>query len=304
MMSKQGTKAPAVASRLRHEGTKTLTPALSPRERGRRGFTLIELMVVIGIIVILLGITVFAVAAMAKDSKQSSAVNAVQSALGKARALAMKRGEPVLIAFLPHVDEDYEHPHIVYAAYSGQSYINDTGTFRQLVDRFILVTGLEQDSLPRGMKVAAPWYAVGDAASDQVWIAASSIGAIAPPNNEAPGYIVAVMFDADGSVITENARSDSTRIFLDVNNDGMQQFGGVAVDPVNFADTFAQIEEDDEVYLSFAPFIAVYDDDEAREFYDASDWNNGATKDTELTQYIDEFADRLHFNRYTGVVMR
>jgi prepilin-type N-terminal cleavage/methylation domain-containing protein len=269
----------------------------------RRGFTLIELMVVIGIIVILLGITVFAVAAMAKDSKQSSAVNAVQSALGKARALAMQRGEPVLIAFLPHVDEDYEHPHIVYAAYSGQSYINDTGTFRQLVDRFIPLTGLETDSLPRGIKVAAPWYAVGDAASDQVWIAASSIVAIAN-NGEVPGAIVAVMFDADGSVITENARSDSTRIFLDVNNDGMQQYGGAAVDPASFSDTFAQIEEADEVYLSFAPFIAVYDDDEAREFKDPGDWNNGATKDTELTQYIDEFADRLHFNRYTGVVMR
>jgi hypothetical protein len=262
--------------------------------------------VVIGVIVILLGITVFAVAAMAKDSKLSSAINTVQSALGKARALAMKRGEPVLVAFYPHVDEDYEHLHIVFAAYSGASYVNGN----QLVDRFVPVTGQEQEELPRGIKVGGPQYEDLDGGgagtpNDFAWLAASTIRANV---TEAAGYVIAVMFDRDGSMITENARTDSTRIFLDVNNNALQWEGGTDHDNraswpnENF---FQQVEEEDEPYLVFAPFLSVYDDDQAREFApDLTQWNNSATKTLDLTNYINEFADRLHFNRYTGVVMR
>lgn len=296
MMRRQGTKA----SRRQDARVGASTSA-------RRGFTLIELMVVIGIIVILLGITVFAVAGLAKDSKQSSAVNTVQSALGKARALAMKRGEPVLIAFMPHVDDDYEHLQVVYAAFSGESIVHfalGSPPSPGVVDRFIPITGQKPEPLPRGIKVAAPWYAVGDNAGDSTWIAASSFNAIAS-NGEAPGTIVAVMFDRDGSVVTRNSRTDSARIYIDHNNDGLQHFDGTDYDPDSFPDSFVQVTDLDESYLSFAPFISVYDDDEAREFApDVTQWSNGGTKDFDLTQYIDEFADRLHFNRYTGVVMR
>ncbi len=281
------------------------------RNRGtresRRAFTLIELVIVIGIIVLLMGLTVFAVAAMAKDSKMASATNAVQAALERARAMALREGQPVLVTMLPHIDEDFEHLRIVYAIYSGQSYLNrfDPDPNRWfIVDRFVPLTGFEHEALPRAMKVAAPAYFAG-AANDGTWVAASTIAAISN-TNEAPGYLVAVMFDADGSLITRNARTDSNRIFVDFNNDGFQWYGGNQNnDPANFADTLLQIDEEDEPYLVFAPFVAVYDDEEAREFaQNLAQWNDPLFKNADLTLYVDEFADRLHFNRYTGVVMR
>ena len=48
----------------------------------------------------------------------------------------------------------------------------------------------------------------------------------------------------------------------------------------------------------------VFDDDEGREIFDATAWGNEGTRLEDLTEYITQFADRIHFNRYTGVVMK
>ncbi len=76
---------------------------------------------------------------------------------------------------------------------------------------------------------------------------------------------------------------------------------------------FDQRSEDEETYIAVVPFLAVYDDDAAREMFGADDWDVFDTYLEELTNndsanpplgYIALFADRIHFNRYTGVAMK
>ena len=139
--------------------------------------------------------------------------------------------------------------------------------------------------------------------------------------------VVAAMYSPDGTLITQNAATDSNRIYVDFNNDGYQRQAGVDYsntsgilpdfpnngtycylgddpdgDPLS--QYFCQVNEDDEPYVSMAPFLAVFDDDDARERYDTSLWANGQIRRDDLTAFISATADRIHFNRYTGVVMR
>ena len=77
-------------------------------------------------------------------------------------------------------------------------------------------------------------------------------------------------------------------------------------DSSSVTDFFDQKIFDDEAFVRIAPFLAVYDDDKAREMR-TTDWTDQADYEAELTGttgYITQFADRIHFNRYTGVVMR
>ena len=64
--------------------------------------------------------------------------------------------------------------------------------------------------------------------------------------------------------------------------------------------------EDDEPFISPVPYVAVYDDDKARETR-TTNWLTQAQIDADLTGpngYINTYADRIHFNRYTGVAMK
>ena len=65
-----------------------------------------------------------------------------------------------------------------------------------------------------------------------------------------------------------------------------------------------QLLEDDESFVTIAPFLAVFDDDEARDIYVTSTWVDAEIRNAEITEYVTEFAKRIHFNRYTGVVMK
>ena len=65
-------------------------------------------------------------------------------------------------------------------------------------------------------------------------------------------------------------------------------------------------EPTDEPNVEPVPFLAVYDDTEARELR-VTDWTNAGDYRNELTGplgYIAQWSDPLHFNRYTGVIMR
>ena len=68
-------------------------------------------------------------------------------------------------------------------------------------------------------------------------------------------------------------------------------------------------EPGDESRISFVPFISVFDDREAHAFFPESEFewigdSNEQTRRDQLSQYINQNAERIHFNRYTGVVMR
>ena len=82
---------------------------------------------------------------------------------------------------------------------------------------------------------------------------------------------------------------------------GDRVFASQPVDPLLF---FELGHARDEVAINIVPFVAVFDDGDARERFGDDDWNVDVTRDGELTQYIVQYADRIHFNRYTGVAMR
>src|SRR5206468_3185596 len=98
-------------------------------------------------------------------------------------------------------------------------------------------------------------------------------------NSEAFGYIVAVMYNADGTVITRNSQSASDRVYIDFNLDRLQRYRNNAANvtdytcmgtsaanyPAGTTFPFQQKFEDDEPFISPVPYLAVYDDDKARE---------------------------------------
>jgi len=65
-----------------------------------RGFTLLELLVVSGIILLLIAVTLPAVGRLVESSNYASAINAVTATLGQARAQAIRTGRPAGVVFL------------------------------------------------------------------------------------------------------------------------------------------------------------------------------------------------------------
>ncbi len=258
------------------------------------GFTLIELLVAMGVIAVLAVLTLMSMRGIANDARMASATNTVKAALDNARALAMKKNTIVLVVFRPRLEgvhKQKQEVDVYTAKWTGESFLNLNGA--NVVDRFVPIPAIVVRTIPAGIKVAAPRYGADE---DDVWNTQSHLPAIDPQAGagEVRGKLIAVMYGPDGTTITRNSQSDSNQIFVDFNNDGLQLLNG---DPND------QASEDDEPFLAMAPFLAVYDDDEARELK-TLDWSNSAQGEAnyqlELTGqlgYITQFADRIHFNR-------
>ncbi len=209
----------------------------------------------------------------------------------------------------------------VIAEWTGETYGGGS-------DRYVPVPGAPVRRLPDGIKVAAPSYGTLD---DNFWVTSAHLPAIiipstpgTPPNlstSEFGGVVVAVMYNGRGEVITSNSESDTTRTFVDFNDNFLLPNGGQNELGVNYTYVgtpdepsfffFFQYLDEDEPYVTTAPFIAVYDDDAARETYDTSQWigssdpfSDSTLKTENLTEYITAHAKRIHFNRYTGVAMK
>jgi hypothetical protein len=138
------------------------------------------------------------------------------------------------------------------------------------------------------------------------------------------------MFSPSGTLLANNSVSDANRIFVDYNGNGLQDLSNGStqilysttssnwptIAPGNFNGQFPthhgyfeQLFEDDEPYIEIAPFLAVFDDAEVRQLYDPQRWNYQtggafANRRDDYTEYLNANADRVHFNRYTGVVMK
>jgi len=295
----------------------------STNRRVPGGFTLIELLIVMGVIATLSVLTLVSVKAIADDARMASATNTVVASLDNARALAMKSNNIVLVVFRARLDgSDGVVVDIVPCEWTGESYRNGV----QVIDRFVPIPTVPVRSLPRGIKVAAPFYAGGQ---DEMWATQSHLPATANTNpQEVAGVIFGVMYGPDGTTISGNAQSDSDLSWVDFSFDptipGPLIRNGTVSTPDEFpwqADLsdstyFKQNFVDDEPFVLIAPFLAVYDDDEARELR-TGDWAPddpplvyqrdlvGDPADLEnYPGYISENATRIHFNRYTGVVMK
>ncbi len=94
----------------------------------------------------------------------------------------------------------------------------------------------------------------------------------------------------------------------DLNGDGVIDLATedlfLLAPPIDWFDLSYPVTALDEVVINLVPFLAIFDDDEAREIYDTGTWNDPVARTTDLSAYINSRADRIHFNRYTGVAMR
>ncbi|NNF44221.1 MAG: prepilin-type N-terminal cleavage/methylation domain-containing protein [Phycisphaerales bacterium] len=279
----------------------------------RSGFTLAELLVAMAIIAIIAAVTVIAVGQIAKDARLSSGTNAVTAALDNARALAIKRNGIVMVAFRPREDGVEQFVEVVTARFTGEAYPVNVGGNRSVVDRFEVIPDVPARALPVGIKVATPAFDNND---DETWVTQTHLPKIdeATGLGEAPGLMLAVMFGPDGATLSRNPRTDSNRAFIDFDRDRAQTMSDVG--PYFYPDFISvpigifydrlpfQVSSADEPFVQIAPYLAIYDDEVAREISGDDDWTVEATRTTELTRFITERADRLHFNRYTGVAMR
>lgn len=284
----------------------------------RPAFTLTELIVVMGIITVLATLTLVSVKVISGDARLASATNMVTAALDNARALAMRRNTIVLVVFRPRmVSEREQRTEVLTARWTGQSYVNPNVNVG-VIDRFEPVPEVPIRTLPEGIKVAAPRY---EYLEDFEWVTQAQLPT--DPTNpsqtlEVPGALIAIMFGPDGTTLTRNSQSDSDRTWVDFKleiaandpsatpqiHDGPNL--GDFVSPALITNFVDHVYADDECFVTVAPFLSVYDDRSARELR-TTDWTADPDYRAELTGpdgYISRVADRLHFNRYTGVSMR
>jgi hypothetical protein len=277
---------------------------------------------------------------IAADARLASGRNAVAAVLDNARGLAMKNNKIVLVVFRPRLEGKNQHIEAVFAEYkeSGAACVGcaavPTGpcTCASVVDRFAPISGVPARELPRDVKVGSPSY---PANVDTEWRVVSHLPAIDQVSGlgERAGEQIAVMFGPDGTLLANNSVTDAARIFVDYNDNGLQDLSTgsgsptqilyattsnnwPSIAPANFNGAFPthhgyfeQPYENDEPYVEIAPFLAVFDDAEVRRLYDPQRWNYqtaGAfvNRRNDYTQYLNQNADRVHFNRYTGVVMK
>ena len=339
-------------------------PRIRTNTRPRAAFTLLELLVVMGILLVLATLTAISVGKVTRDAKLANATNTLIASLGNARAIAIRDNAFVMVTFriapdrrAKAVPREPQVVQIVTARWTGEVVTAETplpnpNTFSAEVmeddvfaDRFVPVPGVPTRDLPAGVMVGGPAFGfITDASvgqNDRYWrtlprlagtvVASTTAGG--PPTftpdltRTELGWAIGVLFGPDGRVLSRNPQqvlevvtSDTgnqnayVKSFVDFNGDGFPLRGTTNVfgsGPVN-VDYFIYDEPLDEPLVDYVPYLAVFNDAEARDRFDAAAWRgtgagaiggNGApsARVRDQSLFIDEQADRITFNRYTGV---
>ena len=267
------------------------------------------------IMTILAGLSAIAYRGIASDLRMSSAVNTVVAALDNARAMAIKKNRYVMTVFRPRLSEDGTEQviDIVVAEWNGDSASANTGNSIWTFDRFVPLQGLQIRTIEGGVNVAGPGYATW---ADDTWWCASYLPAIL---SEPLGSIIGVLYNPEGRVVYRNAESGSDRIWIDFNMDWIQQFSTstevdwedpeIVTNPWNTevetgSDSFKLEMAEGEPFVSMTLILAVFNEKEFRESVDPTAWSNSTVRDNAYTAYIDENADRIQFDRFSGVPLQ
>ena len=305
---------------------------------GTHGFTLIELMVVIGILISLATLTAISVSKVTKDARFSKSVSQVMNALENARTLAIKEHRPVLLAFTVKTERvdnttsagiltgniKKQWTRIVAArlrdelvnADPTETTISTRSSFMDLFEPHPNFTPVD---LPEGIKVAGPQ--MDYLANDDVWITQPTFR----DNNTnfaemEYGSLIGVMFSADGSLLSRITGGGSANIgmgrfvVLDIDQDGLQRQVNSAE---NASGWFTYNIENEEPNIQLAPFLSVFNDAAMRELFNVSNWKGGSftagwvlpcsaiavgrsRMNCDQSEFINQFGEKIYFNRYTG----
>jgi hypothetical protein len=268
----------------------------------------------------------------------SSSQNTVAAAIDNARALAMKENKLVMVVFRARwVNTETRRRQYIEAVMC--EWTGDTYKHRSIptiiIDRFEPIEDVPIRALAPEIQVACPQYGKND---DFIWTTqphlptihrTTSLPSYGNDNTELQGSMIAVMFGGNGGVQVRNPQSAADRFFVDFNRDFYQQHQGgsyshaattlapgatvvannpVASSPDRNSPGFGYGRIDDEPYITFAPFLAIYDDEEARSVkLPTSDWSDNNDYEIDLAGrggFISANAKRMHFNRYTGVALK
>ena len=306
----------------------------------RRGFTLIELLVAIGIIVLLSVIALASTRSLRGSLKFSTAVNTTAAFLERARSEAIRRGEPVMVAFRPVViglrdrngdgvtneadlsPEDQFGVDVVLLRWTGETVIFKYGngcSSTYPVDRWVPIPDLKTARLPSGMSVAVPRYfefpsSDGGNPGDDSWVSPTDFS-VRPLGYS--GEVPAIMFDETGQSLEDNPNSPSLGPWIDWNDDRVVLKTGSSINesssgtyPVlcgsGIGSFYLQSRLDDEPFASVSSFLAIFDQAAAR-----AQLNPGQNfEDIVLTgeaanpSYVQREGKILHLNRFSGVVMK
>lgn len=286
-----------------------VVPAARRERQWQRSFTLTELLVAMAVIAIITGITALGVRAIAQEAKLSNATNTVVAALDRGRAHAMSSGKATLVAFRPTlVGPNDSRIQVVTAQFTGNLRPEPDVLFGQeIFGRMAPVPGIRSRVLPQGIMVAGPnYFRVSPTYDDldEVWLIPTDLARTSLEGGEPPGRSVGVLFASDGSVRLQLPDLDATMFWIDMDNNGIQTLypeGTTDVDEV-----FNMFAPDEETNIEPVRFLAVFDYSRAREELEflPEEWADWEDRSDAFTTFINENADRLHFNRYTGVVMR
>jgi len=300
----------------------------------RFGFTLVELIVVIAVMTILASISGLAFRRIAADLRMSTAENTLSASLDNARSIAIQKNRYVMAVFIPRLtaDKTEQMTDIILAQWNGDSmtadFPNNSGSRLWTVDRFVPVQGVEVRSIEGGVSVAAPSYHNDD---DDLWLTPTYLPDVALQEDALKvGRVSAVMYSPEGRVVVRNAKSSADRSWVDFNFDGEQTYDPDPDRNPNTNDAYvvgwltSSPDPETELYEGMVsslwgvllngqggepmvmpvPFVAVYDEKEFRTLYPSDAWNDYTQRIDDYSEYVNETARRIQFNRYSGVTLQ